>query len=150
MQGSVFKFLLSTGGTAITFGETKDATLKDFTIATTTGVDYTSYFITGYKLDPGQAARRFQANYVTIYTRYLDNPEFYFRGIFNTGNAVTSGHWGTNQLVQFPEIGDFDYRSKKLKVRGTGKAMQFKVTSVTGKPFDIAGWSKFETANSGI
>lgn len=150
MQGSVFKFLLSTGGDTVTFGETKDSTFKDFTVATTTGVDYTSYLVTGYKLDPGQAMRKFQINYVTVYTRFLDNPQFYFRGIFNTGNAVGSGHWGTNQLVQFPEVGDFDYRSRKLKVRGSGKALQFKISSVTGKPFDISGWSKFQTANSGI
>lgn len=150
MQGSVFKFILSTAGTSLTFGETKDSTFKDFKTYDATGVDYTSFFTTGYKLDPGQAMRRFQANYVTVYTRYLDNPELYFRGIFNTGNSVSSGHWGSNQLVQFPEIGNFDYRSKKLKVLGTGKALQFQISSVTGKPFDISGWSKFQTVNSGI
>lgn len=149
MQGSVFKFLLSTG-TALTFGETRDSTFKDFKTQTTTGVDYESYFITGYRLDAGQAQRKFQSNYVMLWTRFLDNPQFYFQGVFNTGNASTSGAWGANQLVSFPEVGSYDYMKKKIKVRGSGLSLQFKVSSVSGKPFDIAGWSKLQTANASV
>lgn len=142
MQGSVSKFVVSSSGN-LSFAETKNSGYLDF--GTT---DYTSYLVTGYNFD--QAARKLQANYVTIFSRFQDVPQFYFQGIFDSGNTANSGRWGTNQLVTFPEIGDYDYYKKKLKVRGTGNVLQFKVSSVTGKPFDIAGWFKWQTANAGI
>lgn len=153
MLGSVFKFILSSSGN-LSFGETKNTGFLEF--GTT---DFSSYLITGYQIDATAAtvtstskvySRKFQSNYVTLYTKFDDVPQFYFQGRFNTANAETSASWGTNQLVSFPEVGSFDYYLRKLKVRGSGRILQFKVTSVTGMPFDIAGWTQWQTVNSGI
>lgn len=154
MQGSVFKYILTNAG-ALSFGETKNTDFLEFGVT-----DFTSYLITGYQIDSTAAtvtstskvySRKFQSNYVTLYAKYDDVPQFYFQGRFNSVNTEAAGFWGTNQLVTYPEqtLG-YDYYKKKLKVRGSGAILQFKVTSVTGKPFDIAGWTQWQTVNSGI
>lgn len=150
-QGSVFKYIISNpNGTSITFGETKNSSFKDFYGVDTVGVDYESYFVTGYREEAGGASRRFQSNYVVVYARYRDNPQFYFRSLMDFSNAESSMRWSANQLIQFPETGAYDYQMKKIKVRGTGRGIQFRVSSVSGKPFELVGWSRWQTANTGI
>jgi hypothetical protein len=41
-------------------------------------------------------------------------------------------------------------RYKRVKVRGHGIVLQYKVTSYPGQPFDIDGWSVFETGNQSV
>jgi hypothetical protein len=148
MQGSVFKYIVSDGAN-LSFAETKNSGFLEFG-----ETDFQSYLVTGYDLDKGDGKeaviRKMQANYVTIYSRFEDVPQFYFQGIFDSGNSGNSGRWGTNQLVSFPPVGDYDYYKKKLKVRGSGHILQFKVSSVTGQPFDIAGWSCWRTNNASV
>lgn len=150
-QGSVFKYLISnTGGTSLTFGETKNAAFRDFYGVNSVGVDYESFFLTGYQEDAGSPARRRQANYIVLFVRNQDNPEFSIRGVYDFGGSEASGRWGVNQLIQFPEVGAYDYRMKKVKVMGTGRSVQFRVASSAGKPFDISGWARWQTVNAGI
>ena len=152
-MGSVFKYLISypvAGINKITFAEIKDPTHVDFKSYDSVGVDYSSYLTTGYRVTPGSAQKKFQSNYLTVFLRNLDNPQVVLTTSWDFGNAANSGRFSSPQTLMVPEKAEYDYMIRKVKVRGSGKALQLRFTSVSGKPFDLAGWSYFETVNSGV
>jgi hypothetical protein len=111
------------------------------------GVSYDSYFISGFKLQ-GQGIRKFQNNWIRVYSR-LDKPvQYRFQGIWDFANTGSStGRWSTNQLITHDNL-NYSNDSRRLKVRGHGEALQFRVSSLAGKFFDIIGWSSFQTGNA--
>ena len=143
------KYLVSysdSGSFEITFADRKNENYVDW-FSTDEGVPYTSYFITGYKL-AGKAINRFQNNYIRIFSRLDDPVSYRFQGIWDYATSGSStGRWSVNQLVEHPDS-DYSNVSKRLKVRGHGLALQFRVSSVEGKSFDIIGWSGLETINA--
>lgn len=145
------KYLVSyplSGSYQFTFAERNDDRYLDWYGHDNIGVDYTSYFTTGYKLR-GSGIRRFTNNYVRIFSRLSDNIAYTFRSIWDyatTGSGT--GRWSTSQLVEHNDTGSYSTATKRLKVRGMGIAMQFKVTSITGKAFDIIGWSAAQPVNT--
>lgn len=132
--------------TNINFAFNDQTTYTDWT--STTEKDYESYIISGYQIR-GDGQRNFQDNYVVIHGRTLTDAQLYFQGIFDWSINTASNKFGTRQLVQLDNLLQ-QYQNKRLLLRGTGKACQFKVTSVSGKPFDLIGWSVFVTGNTGI
>lgn len=112
-------------------------------------VDYTSYFITGYRLD-GQTQRFFQAPYVFVFLEQETDASCLMQGIFDFTTSGSSGKWSTSQQV-FKTPNTFrSVNFRRLKVRGKGRSIQLKFRSETGKPFTIIGWSIWETSNSGL
>lgn len=149
-QTPVFKFLVSypaAGSYTFTFAEERNEQYLDWFQYDTTGTSYTSYFITGYKLR-GESIRKFQSNWVKILSR-LDLPvSYYFQGIWDyarTGDQT--GRWSVAQLIEHEQEDLYSVKSRRLKVRGHGITLQFKVESVPGKFFDILGWSCLNYAN---
>lgn len=140
----------------LTFSECLSESYKDWTVyATDEGsaadeIDYTSYFITGYRID-GQSQRFFQANYIWVFMDTLEDSSCYLQGIWDFTNSNSSGKWSTSQQVYstalFPSR---DVRHRRLKIRGKGKALQLKFESESGKPFSIIGWSILESSNASI
>lgn len=143
------KYLVSykDGGTyKFTFADKRNEEYVDWKSYDNTGVNYTSYFITGYKLR-GQGIRRMQANWVRVFSRITDPVAFFFQGIWDyakTGSGT--GRWSSNQLVEHSDD-KYNVASKRLKVRGHGEAMQFRVSSLEGQSFDIIGWASVQSAN---
>lgn len=149
----VFKYLVSNGAAAsaaFTWAEENDITnWKDWN---TTGapVNYTSYFITGYRL-PGQAQRRWQPGYIYLFCRNSVHNSYKIQGLWDFGITGNSGKWSTVQVVNdFTSTTNFGNIFRRHKIRGHGLIFQMKVQSVDGKPFDIVGWSTFETQNAGV
>lgn len=111
-------------------------------------IDYTSYFVTGYKLH-GNAQRKFQANYIYVFSNNETDTSYKIQGIWDFANSGNSGRYSQTQLIS----NDRDYFQniyRRHKIRGQGLSLQIKVTSVAGEPFNIHGWSTFETANQGV
>ena len=136
-DGSTYKF---------TFADRRSEEYLDWKTYDDIGVNYTSYFITGFKLR-GQGIRRMQANWVRVFSRITDPVSFFFQGIWDfakTGSGT--GRWSSNQLVEHTDT-NYGTDSKRLKVRGHGEALQFRVSSVEGKSFDIVGWTSLQSAN---
>lgn len=146
---SAFKYLCSTpsGSTYnITFADNVNTTYKDW--VSDTNSDYTSYFVSGYQIR-GDAQRNFQDNYVIIHGRTMDDYQMDFQGIFDWATDTDSNRFGTKQRVQLTDT-NLQYQNKRLLLRGTGKSCQFKVISISGKPFDLTGWSVYVTGNQSI
>jgi hypothetical protein len=142
------KYLTSTfnGSTYVfTFSETKNADYVDWFQDDTTGVNYDSYFTTGYKLR-GEGLRKFQSNWVKIFSDTTGDVSYDFRGKWDYANTNATGRWSSAQTVTHTN-NDYDFSSRRLKVRGHGTTLQFHVDSVDGENFDIIGWSTFDTAN---
>lgn len=146
VQDPVVKFTVSVGET-ISYAEPKSITYKDWSSSEDTEVDYTSYFITGYKLD-GKAHRYFQSNYVWVFLENEDNAGAFMQGIWDFTNSGSSGKWSSKQQIYMDCLENRDVNHRRLKVRGKGKALQLKFTSEPGKPFTIIGWAIWETINA--
>jgi hypothetical protein len=144
---SVFKYLTTYNGN-FTLSEERDSTFKDWT---TSGhaTDFTSYFVTGYKIH-GQAQRRFQIPYVYMYFRNDALPFSYeLQSIWDYASTSSTGRWSVKQVVSSFKPG-YNMMFRRHRLRGRGLALQIKVTSVSGQPFDIMGWSALEIQNQGV
>ena len=147
---TVTKYLCSyanAGSYKITFAEAFNPNYFDWVQRDTVGVDYDSFFITGYSVK-SQGMRRFQSNYIFIFSDLeVENNSYDFQALWNYANSGNSGDWSQRQRVLHTDT----YRDagrKRLKVRGSGEAVQFKFSSVSGKPFNIVGWSTYDTSNA--
>jgi hypothetical protein len=112
-------------------------------------VSYDSYAVSGYKIH-GEAQRFFQPNYVIVYLESEEDSSCFMQGIFDFTNSGASGKWSTKQQVYNSILINRDVKSRRLKVRGKGRSLQFKFTSEEGKPFTIIGWSTLESANAAV
>ncbi len=140
---SMFKYISSTSNTNMSFADEHAETYKDWN-----SLNYISYFITGYKLR-GQAIKKFQPQYIQVYSKTNGAASSYkIQGIWNYANDRNSGKWTSEQLVT-NALTRFDTVFRRHKIRGNGYALQFKVSSEDGSPFDIQGWATVDTANTG-
>jgi hypothetical protein len=106
------------------------------------GESFTSYFVTGYRIH-GEAIRKFQTNYVNFFSDAdAEDTQFKVRGQWDFSTSGSSGRDSTVQVVS----GLFRAKPKRLKIRGHGRSMQFRIESVAGEPFSLIGWSAFETS----
>lgn len=143
-----FKYVVSiaVGATNhFTFAEANDFSYLDWSSA---GINaaYTSYFISGYKLH-GQGIRKFQSNYVRLYSRNDVATAYDIQGVWDFANTGSgTGRWSVKQRVTHNNS-LYDNMSARRKIRGHGLALQFRVSSVAGQPFDLLGWSMLESGN---
>lgn len=147
LSAFVFKYLVAyLDGTQyrLTFAESYDTSYLDFKTFDGVGNDFTSYFVTGYKLD-GQASAKFQQTYVTIYGSNLDQCKLKMQGIWDFATSMTMNRNTAWQTLDFDHTRKDLYQAKKLKIRGMGRALQLRFISVPGKGFDLSGWARYES-----
>ena len=146
----VVKFLVSyvATGNRITFAEEYDTDYLDWTTQAVTGISYDSYFITGYAVR-GEGLRKFQENYVNVFSNNEANNSFTIRGLWGYSNSDSSGRWSDSQT--FSNVaGFFDYKPRRIKIRGHGLACQLKFANNSTNPFHIVGWTVWNSGNAGI
>lgn len=144
----VFKFLTSkaSGSNGIfTFSEMNDTDYIDWDTDGNTAYD--SYFFSGYK-PVGEGNKEFQSNYVVFHLETMTNASAFVQGCWDYANASASLKWTTAQQIYNSTPSNRDYRMKKVKIRGWGKVLQYRVYSEAGKPFRINGWSVSVTGNT--
>jgi hypothetical protein len=144
----VFKYLTSTlrsGVYTYTFSEENDPTYVDFKSEDGTGVNFTSYFLTGYML-PGQALRKIQLPYVYMFSRNPANNAYIIQAVWDYAGDGLSGKFTTKQTITNSQT-DFTMLYRKIRLRGRGMAVQIKISSVSGQPFDLMGWSVLDQVN---
>jgi hypothetical protein len=151
----------------LTFGYFKDYTYADFKTYDGVGIDYLSYIESGYEL-MDDAMRDKGANYIFCYFRRTEknwddtNETGYdfpssclFQAKFDWADKSYSSRWSTKfeayRYVRNIASGTppdteinfgFPIIVTKNKVRGTGRAIQFRFESNgIGKDFDLLGWA---------
>lgn len=114
--------------------------------------NYESYFVSGY--DINQTALKFASpNYVQVYLddEEIDNdPSAYIQGVYDFTTSSSLGRWSVAQQVYPSSLNSRKASFRKLKIRGKGKSLQFKIYSEEGKPFYIVGWSSAQNGNANV
>lgn len=131
-----------------TFAECINDAYVDWETYDGVGVDYNSYFITGYKIE-GQAIKKFQSNYINIYSDNSVDSSYKVRSLWNFATAGNSGKWSTSQVIT-NTADDFSNKNNRIKTRGSGLVCQYKVENNGNSPFNIIGWAVFETGNKWV
>lgn len=147
-SAAIFKYIMTHPNGAdydFSFAEARSSDYLDFADVEDAGVDYESYFISGFKLR-GDAQRKFQTNQIYIFTRGDSEQSYLFQGRWNYATSGNTGRWTTSQRVEIPAA-NYSYVYRKLKCRGNGIALQYKISSSEGLPFYVIGWSAFDTVN---
>lgn len=142
---SVFKYVTTTS-TGVTFAEFNNSAYYDWAALTASNLDYTSYFVTAPKLR-GEGMRKWQSNYVRLFTKNEVNSQLDFCSRWDYSLSGDTGRWSSVQRIIMDDS-NYAYRSKRLKVRGSGLAMSFKVSSVSGQPFNLIGWTSLDSVNN--
>lgn len=144
--GSTYNFTWSEN---IEYDRLSSGNYKDWFKYDGVGVNYLSYFVSGYTLR-GNGQRNTQATYLYMFSDTEDNlPIYDVSARWNYAIRASSGQWPNTQRIAFTDT-NYKFQRRKLKIRGNGLTVQFKCASVEGEPMNITGWSTFETANTGI
>lgn len=155
----MFKYI-TTQGTNITFSEENDdVNWKDWFSYDSVGVDYTSFFETGFSL-AGKAVAKWQPIIVEMFSRGAN--QYTIQGVFDYANSGNTGRYSSVQVVANPnvityasgiagpDLTDYAMYYRRHKIRGYGVSLQILVSSVSGQPFDIMGWGILQDINVGI
>ena len=147
LSAAVFKYLVvyeDSPSYKMTLAEACDTSFIDFISYDDEGNDFTSYAVSGYAL-PGKANQSAQESYIKIFCSNQDPSVVQVQGVWDYSNSKQSGRYTNTQTVQFDEISRRRFYFRKLKIRGKGTSLQLRFSSVSGKPFNLSGWARFET-----
>jgi hypothetical protein len=144
-----FKYFCSTASN-FTFAEERDNVLWADWKSSGTPVNYISDFTSGYQLD-GDAMRKFQIEYLYMYSNIPAANAYNIQGIWNFSNSRSSGKTTGEQYVTNNLSNQrFSGLYRRHRIRGQGLAFQLKITSADGFPFDFMGWSIIEVENPNV
>ena len=162
---SQFSFL-TLAGTDITLSKYKNTSFIDWEAADGTGVDYSSYLLTGYELF-NDTMKTKQVPYIFFYFNRtedgystatgnleLTNPSSCLvQSQWNWTDSANSGKWGSTiqayrilkNYIPSGASDPFDYGDSvivtKNKLRGSGKSLSLKIQSEAGKDMQLLGWA---------
>lgn len=120
--------------------EANSSTYDDF------GHNFQSYFVTGPKLR-GEGARTQNAEYFTVYCNVVSNGSAYVRGRWDWADDSTVSKWSTEQQAYTANRNYRDVSRRRLLIRGSGPALQLAFRSQDGKPFNVIGWTAWESVD---
>jgi len=143
-----FKYPASSNNNTFYYADEHDTSYKDWLTVVGGGVNYVSFFVTGYKVH-GQAQRKFQIPYLYMYSVNDEPTSYKIQGQWNYAITGNSGKWSILQLVNINNP-NFAFVMRRHRIRGQGLVLQFKLQSTDGEPFNIFGWSAYETQNTGV
>lgn len=140
-----FKYLASKPDGTFTFADQHDTDYVDW--ASDTPQNFISYFVTGYKVH-GKAMNRFMVGYLNTISDCTISNAYTVQGIWDYYTDPNSGRFSAPQFIN--NIAGPVVRIRRSKIRGRGYVLQFKVSSVDGRPFNIIGWSMIENQDAGV
>lgn len=127
----------------LTFAEENDTTRWADWVSSSGGTgQYTSTFTTAYQLT-GQAFRQFQPEYIYIYSE-IPKSSYTLQGIWNFAISDLSNRFSSVEVAN-RNTPLFSRNIRKHRIRGQGYVLQFKISSVAGQPFNLAGWAVLDT-----
>lgn len=149
-------------------------TFKDWYTFDSTGVNYSSYIVTGHEIF-GDIMRTKQVPYIWFYfaktedgfttdgngNLQIDHPSSCMvKAMWNWTDSITSGKWGTpfqayrfkRNYIPSGEADTFDNGFEvivtKSKLRGSGRSLSLLIESEEGKDMKILGWAMMVSAGA--
>lgn len=133
----------------ITFAEIKDTfNWVDWAVQGDL-LDYQSRFVTGYKIR-GEGMKKGHIVYFMPFMDELENSSLFVQTIYDFTTHPSTGKWSNRQQCYIEGPFQKLVRTRRLKIRGVGKALQLRFESETAKPFSLIGWATLETVNSDV
>lgn len=123
------------------FFQESDTTFVDFG-----SVDYLSSFVTGPKIR-GEGHRTGQVEYITVFCNVVEDTSLYVRGRWDWADESSTGKWSTEQQAYAVTRPYRDVSRKRILIRGSGPALQLQFRSQAGKPFELIGWTIWESVD---
>lgn len=130
----------------VTFSQTLRDDYLDWVTYDGVGRDFDSYFETGYEIR-GEAQRPFQSNIVQVYSNAQEGSSCFLQGIWDYSTDDSSGRETSAHQI-YIDRSFVGVQRRKIRLRGRGYTLQLRFFSETGKPFNIVGWSSFQSANN--
>ena len=130
----------------VTFSQTRRDDYLDWVQFDTNGIDYESFFETGYEIR-GEAQRPFQSNIVFVYSNAQEGSSCYLQGLWDYSVDDSSGKETSAHQI-YIDRSFVGVQRRKIRLRGRGYTLQLRFFSESGKPFNIVGWSSFQSANN--
>lgn len=142
-QQEIFKFattgLISTGAAqGFTYSEMRDTNYVDW--ATRGPDEYTAYCVSGYRIR-GEFLRPFNINPVAVVLGNIPDGELKVSALWDYGERESM----PTELYKYSPL---DYFIRRVRLRGRGRSVQLKFVSTPGKPFELVGWSTFDTGGT--
>ena len=148
-----FKYIISSfdSGTNwdFSFGETRDTSYLDWTTKEVTGVDYSSYIITGYDIS-GEVMRKQQTPWVSTFMDQETGAGLTLEARWDYTSNTVSGKITSAQQCFKNNRSKFDVNIARLKLRGTGRSLQLKFASESGKPFTFLGFGQRQSVSGEV
>ena len=156
------------------FDNTRDSAtkFKDWYTFNTAGIEQPSYFITGYNMGGNGPARAMSGQYLTVFmkrtetsfdsnTNPLNQSACKMQSRWDFTDNSYPGKWAAEVEVYrqlrpyFTDPGStfddgYPLVISKNKLRGRGKAVQFKFTAQAGKDMKIVGWTGTFVGNTNV
>ena len=156
------------------FDNTRDSStkFKDWYSFNSVGVEQPSYFITGYNMGGNGPARAMSGQYLTVFmkrtetsfdsnTNPLNQSSCKMQSRWDFTDNSYPGKWAAEVEVYrqlrpfFTDPGStfddgYPLVISKNKLRGRGKAVQFKFTAQDGKDMKIVGWTGTFVGNTNV
>lgn len=147
-------YLVNLPTDGLTTAQTENESCADWQEFDTVGLSYDSYIETGFELNQ-DTMRNKQATYVVCHFTQRANSSCEVQTKWEWSKSAVSNRWSTpfeGYRVRKDTNGDeFYVVTSKNKVRGSGKAIQFRFgTSEIGKNFDLLGWSVAFSGNTRV
>lgn len=142
-------YIVNAPGQGSVLTQTNDPECIDWEDFDGTGSDYDSYVETGFELME-DTMRKKQITYLFAHFRQMENSSCKLTTKWNWSNHAHTNKWSTEYEAyrnRYVPIDDNENQgwyvvTTKSKVRGNGKAIQFRFgTGERGKNFDLLGWS---------
>jgi hypothetical protein len=130
----------------LTFSESYKTSLLDWESSLGGSKDYSSNFLSGYRLR-GESMRDFQTHYMEITSKSDSDNSFFVSGFWDYSVNSSTNRVTTRQQGYLHKP-NRTYTNRRLRIRGNGPVLQFKIESQTGKPFNISGWATYESVEN--
>jgi hypothetical protein len=130
----------------MSYATNKDESYVDWKYVDGTGREFNSYFLSGFKVH-GNAQQKFQGNYLVLYSRVVENSSALISYRWDYSDKPSTHRFSQEEQV-YLHRDDHKFSARRLWLRGQGLAMQIHVRSDGTRPFQIIGYSMFETGNA--
>lgn len=111
------------------------------------GKNYESTFRTGPR-PRGDNDKTQISEYITVFGKAVSNGSAWVRGKWDWANSSASNKWSGEQQWYTVNRSARSLSRKRILVRGSGPTVQLSVRSEAGKPFNLVGWSQWDSVDA--
>lgn len=111
------------------------------------GKNYESYLLTGPRTK-GEGDKSQISEYITVFAKTVPNGSAWVRGKWDWSNNLASKKWSAEQQWYTANRTGRSLSRKRILIRGQGPTIQLHIRSEAGKPFNLVGWTQWDSVDA--